>query len=571
MKLRLFLILWVALSGALPGRGQTVAWRFADAQPFDVRAAATDAAGNVYVTGEFRGTIALGQTTLRSRSDGTDVLVAKFSAQGRPVWASSIGPEPSALPPRYLSAAKAYDISVNPLTGEAYVVAGFVGTITRNTGGAALTSFGVAGPDVTDYSSLLVLKCRARGAVEWARRLGNEQRPATGYAIATDLPGNCYVAGEASGPLRFDDGRTLTLGSRQPLLFSLDADGQSRWATTAFSDLGGAGLDIGVDALHGCYVAGRFTGRLHWGSATLDGFGSSSSAFVGRLDQRTGSPGWAKQGGAGSGSSQAQSIAVDAQGSSFVAGLLDPSHLVVFGQYSPFNDFRPNAFVARLDADGTTRWVRRLGRAEQRNSYKDVLVANLSPLPLLQQYVVAHAVADRRGPFLRLHAYEADGSSIWETTVYPANPPRPGTLYDPNPSSPTALAVAPGGPSLQAQVYLGGEYRGTVLLGPTTLTPPGTSFLAGLTFRFSHRSFDWSALRLYPNPAHGQLNLALPAGPRAEVVLYNSFGRAVREESVAESSTETGLRLDVRNLPAGLYTLRVSSGTESDSRLVQLE
>ncbi|MCC3158890.1 SBBP repeat-containing protein [Hymenobacter sp. 15J16-1T3B] len=570
MNVRLFLFLWAALGAALPSLGQNVTWRFTDDQPFSVSAVATDDAGYAYVAGQFSGTIALGQTTLRSRSDQTDVLVAKFSPQGRVVWATSLGPEPSAQPLRYRSTATAYDISVNPLTGEAYVVADFVGSISRNTGGGALTSFGVASPTATSVPSLLVIKCQPRGQVDWARRLGNDQQPATGYAIATDPAGNSYVTGAAGGALRFDDGYALTLGNRQLLVFSLDNDGRTRWATTAPSSLGATGLDIGLDAQQGCYVVGRFAGSLQWGSTDLANSGATRCAFVGRLHQRTGAMAWAKQGGGGSGNSDAQSIDVDALGNCLVAGIVEPSNLLLFGYYAYSGDYRPNGYAARLDANGTTGWVRFLGAVRVENLYKDVQVASLAPLPGLQQYLVAFAVEDRRGPFLALRAYDAGGSTSWQTTAYPTNPPRPGTLYGPNPSLPTALAVAPGGASLQTQVYLGGFFRGTVTLGSTTLTPPNTGFLAGLTFRYSRRDTDWSALRTYPNPAGEQLTVALPAGPEAQVVLYNGFGRAVRELRVPGSSAESSLTLDVHNLPAGLYTLRVSSGRESESRQVQV-
>ncbi|WP_460675762.1 SBBP repeat-containing protein [Hymenobacter coalescens] len=566
MNVRLFCLLWAVLGAALPGQGQTIAWRFADVQPFEVKSVATDGAGNAYVTGQFRGTITLGQTSLTSRSNTTDVLVAKFSPQGRAVWATSIGPEPSAVPVRYQSSATAHDISVNPLTGEAYVVAGFVGTITRNTGGGALTSFGVASPDVTNFPSVLVLKLLPRGQVDWARRAGNSIRPVIGSGIATDLRGNSYVTGETSGTVHFDDGYDLVLGSRQLMIFSLDYDGRTRWGASAPTPLSAAGLDIGVDAQHGCYVVGRFVGPLRWGSVQLDGLGANSTAFVGRLDQRTGAMSWARQGNGGAGvDNQAQSIAVDALGNSFVAGLASPGTNVIFGYLSPNTGNNVGAFVARLDAGGTPDWVRIVNNVQEAGNFKDIQVANLSPLPLLQQALVAYATPrTRAGSSLRLLTYEPDGDAQMLTSIDPVSS---GSI-----SAPQGLAVAPGGASLQAQVYLGGYFEGSVRAGAATLTTTGRAgFLAGTTYRFARRSIDWSTLRMYPNPASEQLTLRLPGRGRAQVVLYNHFGHAVRELSVADSSTDADLLLDVRSLPAGLYTLRVTSGGESESRQLQVQ
>lgn len=62
------------------------------------------------------------------------------------------------------------------------------------------------------------------------------------------------------------------------------------------------------------------------------------------------------------------------------------------------------------------------------------------------------------------------------------------------------------------------------------------------------------SLEVYPNPSQGELNLRLPAtaGPQATVALHDMTGRCLLRTALPASG-----RLDVRQLPKGLYALSV--------------
>ena len=51
----------------------------------------TDASGNIYVTGFYRGSIKMGNTVLTSDSGSADIFVAKFTPTGQALWARSLG------------------------------------------------------------------------------------------------------------------------------------------------------------------------------------------------------------------------------------------------------------------------------------------------------------------------------------------------------------------------------------------------------------------------------------------------------------------------------------------------
>src|SRR6185369_4615419 len=54
------------------------------------RGVAVDAAGNVYIAGQFGGTVTVGGTNLTS-AGGTDILLVKYNSSLTPVWAKSVG------------------------------------------------------------------------------------------------------------------------------------------------------------------------------------------------------------------------------------------------------------------------------------------------------------------------------------------------------------------------------------------------------------------------------------------------------------------------------------------------
>jgi hypothetical protein len=72
-----------------------------------------------------------------------------------------------------------------------------------------------------------------------------------------------------------------------------------------------------------------------------------------------------------------------------------------------------------------------------------------------------------------------------------------------------------------------------------------------------------SPVVLYPNPAHGQFAVVVPAELRpaalgaAPLRLYNSVGQLVLEQPV-QFSASGELTVDVARLPTGMYTLRLA-------------
>ncbi|MEM7039476.1 MAG: PKD domain-containing protein, partial [Bacteroidota bacterium] len=65
-------------------------------------------------------------------------------------------------------------------------------------------------------------------------------------------------------------------------------------------------------------------------------------------------------------------------------------------------------------------------------------------------------------------------------------------------------------------------------------------------------------VQLYPNPVEDVLGLLLPENMVGEVSIMNAQGKVIRHEGEVQSS----LRMDVRDLPAGMYFVEFRQGGE---------
>lgn len=82
------------------------------------------------------------------------------------------------------------------------------------------------------------------------------------------------------------------------------------------------------------------------------------------------------------------------------------------------------------------------------------------------------------------------------------------------------------------------------------------------------------AIDLHPNPTRGPLTLRVTGttAKTAVVEVFDVLGRRVLQRDLGTQLAESEHRLDLAEVPAGLYIVRVSSGTESiTKRLVKVE
>ncbi|GAB2959304.1 hypothetical protein GCM10027048_28320 [Hymenobacter coalescens] len=554
------LLLLILLLG-WSARAQTPSWQavapagVASAGNSLVTATATDAAGNVYLAGEFDGTVVFGGTTLTT-SGSTDVFVAKWSSATRGfVWAQRAG-----------------GFANEAVTGVAvsgpnvYLVGTFSGTATF--GSVALTSSG--GVD------LFVSKLTDAGSsagFAWAQRAGSGGYE---YAKAVAVSGShVYVAGYfSSATASFG---SIDLPNADPWGASYDVfvarltdagtTASFAWATRA----GAAGSEQ-VEGLaasgNEVYLAGTFQGATaSFGATTLTNAGTNNSpdVFVAKLldGGTSGAFAWARQAGGG-GSDLAHAVATHG-GEVYVTGGFS-SATAAFGPTVLANTgsgISPGAdvFVTKLTAAGAFAWTVQAGSPD------DEMARSLAVL----------------GPDVYLTGYFGGRTSRFGSTVL-TNTSTGGyndvfvaKLTDAGPAAAFVWALQAGG--------TGGDFAGTVaasgrrvfvtgVVTPPatfgTLTLPGsspsglTAFLATINDEVlaAAPATALPTLSVFPNPAHSTATVQLPALSGATtLVLMDAQAREVYRQQVRLPALGT-VKVPVHGLPAGMYQVRVQTGSQ---------
>ncbi|TAL63049.1 MAG: T9SS type A sorting domain-containing protein [Bacteroidetes bacterium] len=226
---------------------------------------AVDAAGNVYITGQFVETFDVdpggGTVNLVYGGGGNmDSFIAKYNSSGIYQWAFSLG---SSAAGSYV-----YGFGITTDAGNNVLVTGAFGnaTIDFDPGGgvANLTGSGVGDAFVAKYNS--------SGIYQWAFNIGNGAGGVNGKSISTDPGNNVYITGSFNGFfVDFDPGAgTVTRGSDggggspgDLFVAKYNASGGFQWVfTMGSSGSPDEGRGISIDAGNNVLVAGHRNGRI---------------------------------------------------------------------------------------------------------------------------------------------------------------------------------------------------------------------------------------------------------------------------------------------------------------------
>ncbi|MDB6018340.1 MAG: hypothetical protein JWR19_2829 [Pedosphaera sp.] len=305
------------------------------------QACATDAQGNVLVTGSFTSTnFTLGGTVLTNLGSA-NVFVAKFSPAGDLLWTRQAGGS--------LTEA-CYSIAVDAIGN------GYVYGVLRSTNAVFGNVTLVASP--TGYPDSFMAKYSAVGDLVWVKQI--KGAPGGHGGVAVEPNGTSHVTGFFPNQADFG-GLVLTnsSGTFQDHVYCVkyDAAGNPLWARE--TGTGGETLTsaIGIDPSGNSYVTGILQdGTSVFGSNTISG-----NIFVVKLDS-LGNVLWAKGGATGTiFDANATSLAVDVTGNCTVAGYVGSTN-VSFGGIVLSNPQGGGAedmgFMVKYDRDGNLLWAR---------------------------------------------------------------------------------------------------------------------------------------------------------------------------------------------------------------------
>ncbi len=314
----------------------------------------TDAAGNVFSTGYFMGTVdfdpGAGIDNLIS-SGFHDVFISKLDASGNFAWAKKMG-------------GTNYDLGQSialDAAGNIYTTGYFRGTADYDPGPLVFNLISNGSNDV------FISKLDASGNFIWAKSVGGLTSD-EGYSIFPDAFGNVYVTGSFNGNVDFDPGAgsfvLSSSGAQDIFVLKLDASGNFIWA----KKMGGTGADLPtflkLDAAGDIYTTGYFNATCDFDPGP-DVFNLTSGGlvdiYISKLDT-AGNFIWAK-GIGGSTEDAGYSLGFDASGNVFATGFFsgtvdfDPgagvSELVSSGSF--------DIFILKLDATGNFSWAKKMG------------------------------------------------------------------------------------------------------------------------------------------------------------------------------------------------------------------
>jgi hypothetical protein len=225
---------------------------------------ATDASGNIFLTGSFVSpAITFGTFTL-TNGGGEPVYLVKISPAGNVLWAKR-----SSSTQNYTcrSACVAVDPKGNPS------IAGFFNVATITFGTFSVTQSGSAGAFVAKYDGA--------GNELWASG-PTASNVAAVNAIATDLSGNIYITGRFSAPATAFGNFTLTSSGTTAFITKYDPNGSVIWASAPTGSGSSDAFGITCDKNRNVLVSGRFNLAVSFG--TLGITGATPDAFLAKAD-----------------------------------------------------------------------------------------------------------------------------------------------------------------------------------------------------------------------------------------------------------------------------------------------
>ena len=190
--------------------------------------------------------------------------------------------------------------------------------------------------------------------LDWSRTLvGDARVEDNGDGVAVDAHGNVYVIG--------DSGWSTNSDGNDVFAAKYDAGGELQWITCFGGTWYDYGSDIAIDDDGNVVVTG-YTYSNDFTNAINDSV--LYDAFVAKLDADAGDVLWSAYLGGGD-EDMGNAIAIDGDGNIFVAGETYSSDWETANNASYAEAYNPDAFVAKLDADGTLLWVSYLGGTDE--------------------------------------------------------------------------------------------------------------------------------------------------------------------------------------------------------------
>jgi hypothetical protein len=296
---------------------------------------ASDANGNIFITGNFSETIMFDDVPLVSAGLG-DIFIVKYDASGNLLWAKRAGGGSNIY---------AHDIAVDP-AGNCHIIGEFYDS-------ASFDNHGVLSTTALD---VFTAKYDPDGNALWAASCGSVSSD-VGNGIAVDNLSNVYITGYFQGEFIFNSIPYNTLGNRDGFIAKYDAAGNPLWATVGGGWNNEFFNKIAVDgAGDNIYVTGEFESDSIFVDALTLVNKNSNGIRRDVLLMNLNSAG-ATQWGIRAGSIEhdyANDVTIDDTGDVYITGIFDDT--IVFENTTLIND-NGDFYIAKYNNSGTGLWA----------------------------------------------------------------------------------------------------------------------------------------------------------------------------------------------------------------------
>ncbi|MBP7496827.1 MAG: T9SS type A sorting domain-containing protein [Bacteroidales bacterium] len=209
----------------------------------DAFAATADSKGDLYIAGYFQAqyvlldTIRLNKASTACGSIGQALFIAKYSADGKALWAKNTGGNDDLDWAHGVAVDKKDNVFLTGYFGADYISFDTI-TLTKTKG-----------------EQLYIAKFNSKGKTLWAK---TENTNSNAIYAATDSKDNCYIIGILSTELIFGKDTLDSKTNFNACVLKYDSGGNRIWGRAASQNAAIAGYSVTIDSLDNVYIGGWF-------------------------------------------------------------------------------------------------------------------------------------------------------------------------------------------------------------------------------------------------------------------------------------------------------------------------